>query len=259
MIGIYAIKNKITNKMYIGQAINIQKRFISHKKSLIKKMHHSIKLQNSWNKYGEENFEFLIIEKCLIDELNSREIYWINHYNSHNKGYNCTKGGNGTYGYKFTNEQLKKLSKSHKGQIPINKGQPRSEETKKRISEKCKGLKLSNETKQKIREANIGKKLSEDHKQKISNSNKGLKRSEESKQKMSKSFKGRIVSEETKQKLKKSNSGKNNGFYGKTHSSEIKETLKQKSKGNKNASGKRSEEVKIRMRQMAAERKKLKE
>ena len=51
-------------------------------------------------KYGVENFEWEVIEQCKKSELAEREIYWIEYYDSFNKGYNCTRGGDGASGGK---------------------------------------------------------------------------------------------------------------------------------------------------------------
>jgi group I intron endonuclease len=72
-IGIYKITNP-TNKIYIGQSINIPNRWKQYKtldKSCI-----GIKLINSLKKYGPENHKFEIIEECSIEQLNDREVYW---------------------------------------------------------------------------------------------------------------------------------------------------------------------------------------
>ena len=92
-ICIYKIVNKINNKVYIGQTICFKKRKYSHKISLNKGKSRCRKLQYSWNKHGESNFKFEIIETCTKDILNEREIYWINFYNSVNNGYNLENGG----------------------------------------------------------------------------------------------------------------------------------------------------------------------
>jgi len=60
--GIYTIKNIITKQLYIGSAINILSRFNKHKEQLRKNKHFNFHLQNSWNKYGENNFLFNIEE-----------------------------------------------------------------------------------------------------------------------------------------------------------------------------------------------------
>ena len=95
--GIYAIKNIINNKMYIGQSINIERRWKIHKCKLNHLKHPNKHLQNEWNKYGKENFVFEIIEKYDSKLLKEKEEYWIKYYNTNNlqKGYNIAKGGNG--------------------------------------------------------------------------------------------------------------------------------------------------------------------
>lgn len=59
--GIYIITNKINNKFYIGSATNFRKRYNVHN-SNFKKNKNSKYLQRAYNKYGEENFEFQIID-----------------------------------------------------------------------------------------------------------------------------------------------------------------------------------------------------
>lgn len=69
MKGIYQIKNIINNKIYIGSSANIEKRWEAHINLLNRGVHHSIHLQNAWNKYGSENFKFIIVEQVINDEL----------------------------------------------------------------------------------------------------------------------------------------------------------------------------------------------
>ena len=97
MIGIYKIENKVNGKIYVGQSIDINARWKNHITLLNKGNHHNDYLQKSWNKYGENNFEFSIIEECDLSDLNCREIYWIDYYNSYIRdyGYNLTLGGEG--------------------------------------------------------------------------------------------------------------------------------------------------------------------
>lgn len=86
--GIYGIKNKVNNKIYIGQSISIYNRWKKHKCELKCNKHKNSYLQNSYNKHGVDNFEFIIIEECKAEELNSREHYWIK---SSSKIYNIEK------------------------------------------------------------------------------------------------------------------------------------------------------------------------
>ena len=60
MIGVYFIKNKINGKFYVGHSIDIKYRFRRHLYELKRNIHHCQYLQRAWNKYGEENYEFII-------------------------------------------------------------------------------------------------------------------------------------------------------------------------------------------------------
>lgn len=84
MIGIYKIQNKISGKLYIGSSYNIRERLNNHKSMLRCNRHHSIYLQNAFNKYGIENFIFEIIEECELEQLMIREQYYINNFNFNN-------------------------------------------------------------------------------------------------------------------------------------------------------------------------------
>lgn len=96
--GIYCIENLITHKKYIGQSKNIYRRWRDHKYYLRSNTHQNPHLQRAWNKYGEENFNFCIIETCNLINLHDREIYYIELYNTTNEkyGYNCSCGGETT-------------------------------------------------------------------------------------------------------------------------------------------------------------------
>lgn len=76
-IGIYKILNKLNNKFYIGSSCDLLKRFNTHKNALNKNKHHSVLLQRSWNVYGSENFEFIILEECLKEEKIIKEQRYI--------------------------------------------------------------------------------------------------------------------------------------------------------------------------------------
>lgn len=96
--GIYKITNVKTGQMYIGQSVTIKTRWRQHKNALTKGIHYNPFLQNSWNKHGEENFVFELIEKINRndkDKLNEREKYWIKYYNTFESDfhYNLTPGG----------------------------------------------------------------------------------------------------------------------------------------------------------------------
>lgn len=78
MIGIYKIINTINGKCYIGSSININNRWGKHKALLRHNKHENIKLQNAWNKYGEENFEFVVVKECENEILLEEEQNYLN-------------------------------------------------------------------------------------------------------------------------------------------------------------------------------------
>lgn len=88
--GIYKIRNIINNKIYIGSAIDIKKRWRDHKWYLKENKHHNQHLQASYNKYGLENFEFIIELKCELNNLLLEEKRLIEKFKSNNNiyGYN---------------------------------------------------------------------------------------------------------------------------------------------------------------------------
>jgi len=75
--GIYKIINKINGKYYIGSSKNIHLRWYYHKYFLAKNKHKNQHLQNAWNKYSENSFEFLIIEPTSANKLLITEQKWL--------------------------------------------------------------------------------------------------------------------------------------------------------------------------------------
>ncbi len=116
IIGVYQIKNLITNKYYIGSSIlSLKRRGAIHKCKLIKGNHHSNKLQNSFNKYGINNFDFEIIEKCNKENCIEREQYYIDLYDSYNNGYNCLPFAKDNGGRIVTQETRDKIRNTLRG------------------------------------------------------------------------------------------------------------------------------------------------
>lgn len=87
--GIYKITHKPSGKMYIGQSIDILTRWKEHIRAKDDSKFHKA-LRNS----RITDFAFEILEECNQTELDTREQYWINYYNSVITGYNMTIGGN---------------------------------------------------------------------------------------------------------------------------------------------------------------------
>lgn len=144
MIGIYKIVSP-SNRIYIGQSSNIEKRFKVYLKSP-SKVKSQTKLYNSIMKYGSESHTFEIVELCEIELLNEKERYYQDFYNVLDPkiGLNC------------------RLTKTD------DKTGILSEETKDKIRKHNLGKKLSQETKDKISEGNKGKIFTEEERKRVS-------------------------------------------------------------------------------------------
>jgi group I intron endonuclease len=133
--GIYVITNKTNAKVYIGQSVDIDKRFNSHRCYLRNGNHYNEHLQRAFNLYGEQSFSFDVLEYCDLDCIDEKEIHYIKLYSATNDdfGYNISLGG-------------------HEGT------RIHSEETRQKISQALKGRPLSDETKAKMSKNN-GKRI----------------------------------------------------------------------------------------------------
>ena len=168
--GIYAIVNKQTGKFYIGSAVDFEARWRVHKCQLRNGKHHSQHLQRSWDKYGEENFDFIVVEIVERDRLLGVEQSYLRTLKPFDgvTGYNVSEKATGVclsgrknpnYGKQMSQEQREKISRTLKGHqvsdetrvkisqntprqsgpLNYNYGKPVSEERRKRQSEKMKG------------------------------------------------------------------------------------------------------------------------
>lgn len=211
--GVYLIQNITNYVFYVGSSKNITIRMSQHKRELNKNIHINKKLQNSYNKYGINSFNFLILEKCSREKLEEREQYWFDLYSKrYKKTFNIRKIVGNNYGLIYSEEsKLKmrnaklgtKLTEEQKRKIGMrSRGRIKSDEELKKISKAHKGKVLGEETRKKISEAQKGRKkppFSEEHKRKISEANKGRKLSEEAKRRIKEARK--CISEETRKRM----------------------------------------------------------
>lgn len=161
MVGIYGLRNKTNGKWYVGQSTDIEYRWGDYDKLRCKTQR---KLYRALLKYGINNFEKIIIEKCDNVEwiLHYREMYWIHFINSMTNGYNLTEGGQG--GKK--SEETKKLMSivaTGKKRLPF------SDEWKNNMRKSIIGRKHSEETKEKIRQSRFGRSPSKETREKLRN------------------------------------------------------------------------------------------
>lgn len=147
MIGIYKIISP-TNKIYIGQSIDIYKRWCTYYQ-LNSKTKRQPKLYRSFKKYGVKTHTFEIIENCSIGLLNERERHWQEYYNSINLGLNCI--------YQETNYKKRKVSQQTRDKIrKANLGKKPNKETIEKLrirmigNSYVKGKKRDDKVKEKI-------------------------------------------------------------------------------------------------------------
>ncbi len=210
--GIYAIINLVTGKAYVGQAFNFKKRWTNHEVELRLNRHCNPYLQASWNKYGEQNFIFIVLECCESDALTLREQFWMDKLKVTDRefGYNYAPAAGSLLGFKASEETKAKLAiRSAK-----LKGVPRSEEIKAKISATTKGRVVSEETREKMRLARLGKKHSTETKAIMSQQRKGNKfaagvvHSPERIEKRVSNLRGKPRSAEVIEKIRQSSIGK---------------------------------------------------
>ena len=174
--GIYCIINAVNSKRYVGSAVSLSDRWSVHLSSLRMGKHHNPHLQNAFIKYGEKSFSFEILE--YVEDLNDLikiEQYYIDWLDTCNNeiGYNISPtagncfgikrsqetrarvsraklGANHplygkcgkdhpSYGQQRSKEAKEKMSRSHMGQIPWNKGGTHSDATKIKLSRALRG------------------------------------------------------------------------------------------------------------------------
>lgn len=116
--GVYAIRNKVNGKVYVGSGVRqVKYRGQCHRSELRHGIHGNYHLQQAWNHYGSDAFEFLILEECPPEQCLVREQHWIDTLDATNqeKGYNiCPVTGN-CFGKQHTDEAKAKMSASRRG------------------------------------------------------------------------------------------------------------------------------------------------
>lgn len=219
---IYWIKNRINGKFYVGSTVQRYVRWKTHKKKLRANTHHCAHLQAAWNKYGEDAFEFKVVEVTTSTEaLQAAEDRWLETHVGKLHCYNhglrsgapwrgVTKEAHPRYGAKLSDDAKQTLREAALEQWKTS--DPRT------------GRKHSEESKQKIR-AKVQEALSEGRGGRFIPS-------EETRAKMSlalkgnKNAKGHVRSEDHRRKLSEAQKG-NRHWAGKSHSEESKAKMGQ--------------------------------
>jgi len=155
--GLYTIKNKINGKVYYGSSSNIPKRWRYHRSDLRRGKHGNPRLQNAWNKYGEDAFAFSVFAYCAKENLLDYEQILLDLYAGEDFCYNIaidaasgmlgrthsketrTKISEALAGRTLSEDHKQKLSAAKKGENHPNWGKTHSEETKRKMAEARKG------------------------------------------------------------------------------------------------------------------------
>ena len=163
---IYIITNNVNGKYYIGQTkYTLKQRWQFHYSHALKTKRNTY-FANAIRIHGKDCWNLEVLEKTTSDLLNEREMYWISHFNSTNRevGYNSTSGGEG---YIRSKEQCEAISERMKGNVPWNKGIPRTEEERLKISIGHKGKTQTKDTKEKISKSKLIQNQSVEYKEKM--------------------------------------------------------------------------------------------
>jgi group I intron endonuclease len=144
--GIYKITSP-TGRIYIGQSVNIQRRFVSYKQLYVKN-EGVVRLHRSFLKHGVEAHIFEVVEECGEIDLNIRERYWQDFYNVIDGGLNCRLTKTNDRSGKVSKDTLIKMSEAAKGNTSWL-GKNHTQETKDKISKANKGRKHSDEVNKK--------------------------------------------------------------------------------------------------------------
>jgi group I intron endonuclease len=107
------IWNRVNNKRYVGSAVNLESRWTVHKWGLRHNKHHCIHLQRSWNKYGEDAFEFKVLRFCEASKLRQVEQLFLDML-SKSLLMNSAPLATGNLGFKHSEETKSKMRKAAK-------------------------------------------------------------------------------------------------------------------------------------------------
>lgn len=145
MQGIYKIRNKVNGKYYVGSSVNVEDRWVGHRRALDSCGHRNIYLQRAWNQYSEDNFEFVLTEEIKdVDNLRPTEQKYLDEGFEEGILYNVARVATASMqGRRHTQAAREKMSKALIGR-------KFSEEHKAKLGKAFLGRKCSVETRAKI-------------------------------------------------------------------------------------------------------------
>lgn len=150
---IYAIRERVSGRQYVGSAVDYRDRWRHHRWHLNKGDHHCSYLQRAWNKYGRDNFEFLILEELPTNDAEPRriaELSWI----AKSKYYNTFMPGQGGDHFAMRDVVKLKISKTQKLAM-LNK--PEFAKTRRRVGQMLADLSRTPEAREATRQRMIAR------------------------------------------------------------------------------------------------------
>lgn len=174
--GLYKIVNETNDKFYIGSSVNIRDRFYNHKSKLNRNIHDNCYLQRAWNKYGEDNFNFIVLKECENENLITEEQQELNIHFGKDYCYNLSpSAGVSMRGIPRSEEVKRKISLAQKGKPRLyarnntwSLGRKHSQETIKKFKNRLSSFKNI----KKAQKFNMGRIYSKSHGNNISESKK---------------------------------------------------------------------------------------
>ncbi len=223
--GIYQIKNIVSRESYIGSTVNLRGRCAGHLRDLKAEKHDNSRLQNAWRKYGNEVFEFIVLEEVPNkSRLIEREQFLLDALLPE---YNLCGTAGSTLGRTHGPEARAKIGQASRGRVitpewranlsKAGKGLKRSPEIRAKMSQVRLGKKATPETRAKMSLQRKGRKLSPEHREAVarasrtperravvSKANSGRVFTPEMRAKWSQVQMGHVVSPETRRKMSES-------------------------------------------------------
>lgn len=154
MIGIYAIVNLANGKHYVGQSIDVYRRFNKHRSNLNLGRHNTPHLQNAWNKYGSDLFRFVVLSHAERDSelLYQQEDFWMRACRDRGIAlYNTAPSSRSRLGCPMTEENKLRQSLARKGKPQPEKrnisysktmrGRPKPAAWRELMKTRCNGFK----------------------------------------------------------------------------------------------------------------------
>lgn len=153
MTGIYLITNMVNGKRYVGQSVNIERRFWDHNRPRSKSL-----ISRAIRKHGKASFRREVLEQCSVDELDAREIYWIKELAPE---YNISQGHIRVgFDHCLPESSRSIISEKAKLQWALLPDDKKKQIVENQLIGPMKGHTVPEETREKLRKANLGKKQS---------------------------------------------------------------------------------------------------